>query len=636
MNYKNILKLSLFALLVSPLAVFADPPTPDAFPSHVETNLRVDIDKDTNTVHFISTNNDPDIITKTYILKHADPYELRPYLRSAITSSRIDNSPVKVEAIKYNDGTGALIVSAEDYKFDKAIQGGGMTIDDIVKSLDLPQITSSSGKGEFIYFPKYAPAGSLAQMLRNVGMDVPESVQQNTYGKDYAYVDYQINAIWFFVSSWSIKHIKSLLQLYDQPYPQVQVVYKVYEIDKENDDKIGADWQAWKNGPGSDLFAAATRYASGWDFSQSIPGMPWVNNSHTQFIKFSPRWNTKFLDLVSAKGDAKVLTSGVIDLVNRMEGHVDARTQFPGFVPGQPYADTTLNTYVRWDNATLATTGGGFSVTDTAGSTFQVSGIDHQGRAVGIINPAAGQNLIIVRHKVGPQYVYTMNLDPGPASATNTQFGANGEPAGYSIQATNVVITPPATSPPTLVPWRTDQQYVIQKDAPRDTEVHTLISPSDQFGFHMSMIPQICGRATIIDLNTYNTSLIGFENNGTPRTERSEINTRLMVANDGSTFVIGGVEKKSVINSVSKFPWLGSIPGLGWLLGSESAVGKSAKIVSVLQCTPLRLTSSIPAPVADEIGYVKEDVKDTGVKRNKLGFDQFFIDKDKKKFDPLP
>jgi hypothetical protein len=141
MKIKKLLKICIFAVSILPLAVFADPATPDPLRTHVETNLRVDIDKNTNTVHFISTNNDPDIITKTYVLKHADPYELRPYLRKAITSTKIDESPVKVEAVKYNDGTGLLIVSAEDYKFDKAIQGGGMTIDDIVKKLDLPQIT---------------------------------------------------------------------------------------------------------------------------------------------------------------------------------------------------------------------------------------------------------------------------------------------------------------------------------------------------------------------------------------------------------------------------------------------------------------------------------------------------------------
>ncbi len=632
--YKNILSLILLSIL--PGVSLADPATPPPLPTHVETNLRVDIDKNTQMVHFISTNNDPDIITKTYVLKYADPYELRPYLRRAIRASRINSSNVKVEAIKYNDGTGMLLVSAEDYKFDKKIQGGGMTIDEIIAKLDLPQITSSSGKGEFIYFPKYAPAASLAAMLRQVGMDVPNSVQENTQGKDFAYVDRDINAIWFYVSTWSVKHIRSLLSLYDQPYPEVQIVYTVYEIDHENDDKIGADWQAWKNGPGRDLFSAATRYASGWNFAQNMPGPAWVHNSHTQFVKFSPRWNTRFLDMLAAKGKAKVLTNGIINVVNRMEGHIYAQTQYPGFVPGQPYDNISLNEQVRWDNATLAAAPSGFMVTDANGNTFLVSAVDKRGRGISIINPAPRQNIIISRHKIATQqYAYYMRLDGAAASATGTQFSGNGQPIGLDVECTilNIIST---SVPPIPVPWNNSQQYVIQKDAPRDTAVHTLVSPRDRYGFSLSIIPEICGRATVLSISEYNTSLIGFENNGTPRTERSEVNTKLMVSNDGSTFVIGGIEKKSVINSTSKFPWLGSLPGLGWIFGSESAVGKSSRIVTVLQCRPVQVKTTIPQPIAKDMKEVKAVTKGSGKKPNKLGFDQFLFDPNKKSFDSLP
>jgi len=633
MKIRKLLKICIFAVSILPLAVFADSPTPDPLRTHVETNLRVDIDKNTNTVHFISTNNDPDVITKTYVLKHADPYELRPYLRKAITSTRIDGSPVKVEAIKYNDGTGVLVVSAEDYKFDKAIQGGGMTIDDIVKKLDLPQITSSSGKGAFIYFPKYDPADALAEMLRNVGLDVPNSIQENSRGKDFAYVDHEINAIWFNITSWSVKYIKHLLELYDQPYPEVQVSYKVYEIDRENDDKIGADWQAWKNGPGRDLFAASTKYASGWDFTQSIPGMPWVNNSHTQFIKFSPRWNTKFLDLLAAKGRAKILTNGVVNLINGMEGHVDVRTQFPGFSAGNKYQNMTLNSYVRFDNATLVAVPSGFQITDSMGLVYMVSAVDMNGRGISVLNGSPGQTIIITRSKVGPQYSYYMKMDAAAAARTDTQFSANRQAIGDDIQCSYVQIIPP---PGMVVPWRRDQSTTIHKDATRETQVHDLVSENDVFGFHLSMIPSVCGRATTLEINEFNTSLIGFESDGAPRTERSEINTKLMVANDGSTFVIGGVEKKSVINSVSKIPWVGSLPGLGWLLGSESSVTKNVRIVTVLECKPIRLNTSIPDAVSEDLKKVTKATKKATKGYNKIGFDQFHIDKDKKSLDKLP
>ena len=85
----NTLRLTLAGLLLGTLPAYlnADPPTPDFLRSQVQAHLRIDVDKETDTVHFISTDNDPYIHTKTYVLKHADPYEIRPYLREAVGRS---------------------------------------------------------------------------------------------------------------------------------------------------------------------------------------------------------------------------------------------------------------------------------------------------------------------------------------------------------------------------------------------------------------------------------------------------------------------------------------------------------------------------------------------------------------------
>ncbi|NOY75220.1 MAG: hypothetical protein GXP32_05440 [Kiritimatiellaeota bacterium] len=636
MKNRMIRKLMIGCVFVSfPFVASADPATPPPDPSHVQTEIRLEVDKETDTVHYISTNNDPNIVTKTYVLKHADPYELRPYLRSALGAERITGDGGKVEAVKFNDGTGVLLVSAEVYKFDHAIQNGGMTIDEIVAKLDLPKITSSSGKGKFIYFPKYRTAASLVALLENVGMSVSNSVQENQRGKDEAFVDPELNAIWFYISNWSIKYIRDFLEVYDRPLPEVRVTYKIFEIDHENDDKIGADWQAWKNGPGSDLFAAAARYSRGWDFANNLPGLPNVKKSQTQFLKYSPRWNTRFLDLVAAKGNAKVITSGLISMVNGQEGRVEALTQFPSFVPGAVNADITLLGYIRYTNVTIAQLANNFIGVDfdnDATYEVQIAPVDMKGRSV-TLNTAvavavAGQNLLISRVNDGDRTYYYMKLDERLAANAGVQFAARGfGNIGFSVRCTGDFSDGD-------IDWQSDNQYVIQKDNDRDTRVNDLVTVGNTFGFHLRMLPSICGQTTTIDINIYNTSLIGFQNNGTPRTERSEFNTKVMVSNDGSRFVIGGIEKKTAINS--KVPWLGSIPGLGWLLGSESAVGKSARIVSVLECVPVSPESLVPNKIENDFKTIKKDTKGSGVKYNKLGFDQFLIDKDKKHVQKLP
>jgi len=624
-NFTAIIAVSAFYLS-------ADPATPPPLRTHVQTEIRLDVDKKTNMVHFISTNNDPDIITKTYVLKHADPYELRPYLRSALGAERVSGDGGKVEAVKYNDGTGILLVSAEDYKFDKAVQNGGMIIDDIIKMLDRPKITSSSGKGKFIYFPRYRTAEELVRLLENVGMSVSGSVQENQRGKDEAFVDSELNAIWFYVTNWSIKYINDMLKVYDQPLPEVKVSYKIYEIDRENDDKIGADWQAWKNGPGSDLFAAGSRYSRGWDFSQNLPGLPHVGKSATQFLKFSPRWNSRFLDLVAAKGKATILTEGQISMVNGAEGRIEALTQFPSFVPGNANDNITLLGYVRYTNARIQNASNQIQIDFNNDGVYDVGiePVDMQGNRVEVSIAATGQNLLISRVNDGDRTYYYMKFDERLAAQAGIQFVARGQGnIGYEVRCTGNFSDGD-------IDWQSDRQYVIQKDNDRDTAIFDLLSQNDTFGFHLRMIPSVCGQTTTMDINIYNTSLIGFQNNGSPRTERSEFNTKVMIANNGSRFIIGGIEKKTSIHSVSKVPWVGSLPLVGWLLGSESAVGKKLRIVSVLECVPVLPNSVVPSAIQSDFRTIGVDTENAGEKLNSLGFDQFHLDKNKKSLQTLP
>jgi len=53
------------------------------------------------------------------------------------------------------------------------------------------------------------------------------------------------------------------------------------------------------------------------------------------------------------ENDDKVLTSGVVSMVNGREGRIQAITQFPSFTPGNANADITLIGYVRYTNARI-------------------------------------------------------------------------------------------------------------------------------------------------------------------------------------------------------------------------------------------------------------------------------------------
>lgn len=66
-------------------------------------------------------------------------------------------------------------------------------------------------------------------------------------GVDKLIVDGGLNALFVAAPFWSWKHISNMLAQYDRPIPEIRFRYKVVEIFAENDDKIGLDFQSWKN-----------------------------------------------------------------------------------------------------------------------------------------------------------------------------------------------------------------------------------------------------------------------------------------------------------------------------------------------------------------------------------------------------
>jgi type II and III secretion system protein len=280
--------------------------------SSVQAQLRLEVKDGTKAIHFIRDNNDPYVITRTYELKHADPYGLRWYLNAIINARRVDQNRPSVAALKFNNGRKLLIVSAEAYRFED--DGYGESIDKLVERLDQPGLTASSGRPKFIYFPKINSAATLKKMVSEVGASAIDVEFDN--GVDKLIVDGGLNALFVAAPFWSWKHISNMLAQYDRPIPEIRFRYKVVEIFAENDDKIGLDFQSWKNNDGADFFSAGGRFRSNWA-STFGAGVNNSGSSKTEFFNFNPKWNSKYIDFLTSRGKARVLTSGVLNAKNR-------------------------------------------------------------------------------------------------------------------------------------------------------------------------------------------------------------------------------------------------------------------------------------------------------------------------------
>ena len=280
--------------------------------SSVQAQLRLEVKDGTKAIHFIRDNNDPYVITRTYELKHADPYGLRWYLNAIINARRVDQNQPSVAALKFNNGRKLLIVSAEAYRFED--DGYGESIDKLVERLDQPGLTASSGRPKFIYFPKINSAATLKKMVSEVGASAIDVEFDN--GVDKLIVDGGLNALFVAAPFWSWKHISNMLAQYDRPIPEIRFRYKVVEIFAENDDKLGLDFQSWKNNDGADFFSVGGRFRSNWA-STFGAGVNNSGSSKTEFFNFNPKWNSKYIDFLTSRGKARVLTSGVLNAKNR-------------------------------------------------------------------------------------------------------------------------------------------------------------------------------------------------------------------------------------------------------------------------------------------------------------------------------
>ena len=606
MKFSKSLFISLCGAVGTGLsAASVDVPTPAPMATQVQPQLNVQIGRETEQITFVNTNNDPYVYTKVYKLKHADPYEIRPYVMAAIRSRRVDTSVTKVEAVKYQDGTGMLLVSAEEYRFFPV--ENGMSLDQIIEMLDRPNLASEAGHRFFLYYPKYFDSVTLAGLIRKVGMQHAGDNAELQGGIDTVVPDTKLNTLMFYASPNSEPQILKMLKEYDTPTSQALVNYTIYEIESENDGNLGVDFQAWKNGPGADLFAAGSRYLNGWNLrTGNISNL--VKSAHVSYINFNPKWNSRYLDFLVSKGKAKVVTSGSLNIGNGTAASIESVTRMPVIVAGEE----TAGGETQIAKSYIATA-------VNPADTLSGLGVDQE----------KFQTVEWVPGNAAAQFTATRTIVNGKAYDTLRISSGHFTAGGRNLGDTCAVFNAEPTLNDTAIAWTEAGGYPIEKDKTRVTNSDT------EYGFSLTMQPYIYNKATCLALEMSNTNLIGFRSNGMPRTSRSELKTEVQLANDGNVFYIGGLDKSAVVRSVSKVPFLGDIPFLGFLFSAENETLKKTQLAAVLTVIPTSPTAALPENYKQEAGKIGEKVKNFGVRtkyyeENDYGFDQLGLDPEKK------
>ena len=114
--------------------------------------------------------------------------------------------------------------------------------------------------------------------------------------------------------------------------------------------------------------------------------------------------------------------------------------------------------------------------------------------------------------------------------------------------------------------------------------------------FFLKLYPIVCQDSTTLQVEGLMSSLIGFQSNGAPRMQTSDIDTRVEINNKASKFVIGGLQKYKSVRNTQQIPFVGQIPGLGFLFSREVEEIAKSQMVIMLECqvlTPTYFTSLV-------------------------------------------
>ena len=193
-------------------------------------------------------------------------------------------------------------------------------VDALMKELDRPKLTTSSGSKAFYYRLKHRSSEDAAFRDTLAGYMSPTLVQLN---------DPETNAIFFFDAPSAVSDVQEALQVMDVPTPQIRMDMTIYEVNLLNDGTLGLDFHAWKNGPGRSLFAVgafaqseSTRVSGAgavplFDTGMGTSGLPGHNLSNSGAnVAVLYEAPSAFFDFLVTKGKAQVKAQASLNVLH--------------------------------------------------------------------------------------------------------------------------------------------------------------------------------------------------------------------------------------------------------------------------------------------------------------------------------
>ena len=471
-------------------------------------------------------------------------------------------------------------------------------------------------------------------------------------------VDAQLNAIIVKAPRWTWAEILPLLQKYDRQIPEVKISYKVLEIYTENDDRIGNDFQSWKNNEGVDLFSAGVFARRNWGtfYTAGVQNIPGTKVSRTSYWNFNPKWNTRYLDFMTSIGQAKCLAQGVITAQNRISSSIqinsgffydrtyyeaingtltkmsDVCKEFTYTLPNpdtiqreattkilplqqltELYSDAGIATNFQQTGYTMRMIGTQTnSPTYRDASAVQTANAAMSGALAALDVPANNATLAaaVANSQVNPLVKYLsgyihMGTETQNGQTVLTQTTSSG--AYYNTNAQDM-----NTAPGIIHGWL---QYPMVTDG---------------FKFQLNVTPVVTGKAATLQFDLRSISLLGWNSDGSARTSSSNTSTTVQIGYDAKEFVIGGLRKSESVRGNTGLPFFKDLPIIGRLFSTETESIKQSMLVLIAEVKYSNPTEPMGSSVKENIGKINKQVnKGMTSKVGNMFFQQYLMDEDR-------
>lgn len=478
-----------------------------------------------------------------YKFNNVNPYAVRRFINRAIESE--DGSLFTF--ISPEGNSGRLLAMVPEYQIP--------SLDKLVAEIDRADLTSSDGSQRAYVQLKHRRADlSDSDFLANLGLYL-------TGNGDTVIIDPEQNAVYIEDAPSGTEYLLAALEeKLDKPTPQVLASVNVYEVDGTNNARLGNDYIAWKNGPGSNLFAIGAFYERGRteirsdDFHPNVAPIPPHNDFSAKGYNYAFNFehSSAFFDFLVANGKAKVLTKAKLAALNTRTARITAGDQIlyyavqndseDGFRDeGDPFEANQDRTVIGTRNA------------------FQT-----------VVNQAANDPLV-------------QNINVSGANIGSNVGNQYSEAGGPDVS---------------------DNVIIISNESGGDSSSEELLPLETDLEIELTPVIYENGADINVtgDLDTYN----GYDDTGFPRINNRAFQTQVRMG-EGQEIVLGGLARNETTRAGNKPPALGDLPVLGFLFGQENTRRRESTIVMSLSLDQIvRFDGDQTGKTADEDAVLKQ------------------------------